>query len=433
MSRYYISLPWCCPSRATILRGQYAHNTGIWTVSPPRGGFAVFHRNGLERSTIATWLDDAGYRTGLFGKYLNGYHNGYPLGPRDPRFIPPGWDSWTVPAGGSPYRGFDYTLNVDGRLERHQPAERSYIADVLAERAEEFVSARDRSPFFAYIATYNPHRPAIPAPRHAGMFGKERAPRPPSFDAADMAGKPAVLRRLPRVTRAEERRWDGLYRNRLRSLQAVDEMIGGLVDALAAKGRLDDTYFVFTSDNGHHIGQHRLEPGKNTPYEEDVRVPFIVRGPGIAAGGDIEAIGGNADVAPTLADLAGIRVPAFVDGRSLAPALLGRPGAAGASVGTGPGMERTAYLLEQAKIPGAPINPRRRMDTYPPPFTALRTRRHLYVEYATGERELYDVAKDQYQMHNIAPGNPLVARLSARLHRLRSCAGEVCRAIEAEP
>lgn len=422
-SRYYVSLPWCCPSRASILRGQYAHNTRVWTVSPPRGGFALFHRLGLERSTIATWLRDAGYRTGMFGKYLNGYHNGHPYGPKDPTYIPPGWSTWTVPAGGNPYRGFDYTLNVDGRLERHRPEQGHYLTDVLARRARAFVTAEDTRPFFAYIAPYAPHRPAIPAPRHARMFRGERAPRTPSFDAADMSGKPAVLRRLPRVSAADERRWDALHRNRLRSLQAVDEMIGDLAADLKRTGRLAHTYFLFTSDNGFHMGQHRLEAGKNTPYEEDVRVPLLVRGPGVRPGRTVDVLAGNIDIAPTLADLAGVRVPAFVDGRSLAPALLGgREGVAA----------RRAYLLEQAKIPGVPVNPRRREETYVPPFTALRTWRHLYVEYATGERELYDVVADKYQMHNIVPGNPLVAELSARLRRMRTCAGDRCRAIEAE-
>jgi N-acetylglucosamine-6-sulfatase len=441
LSNYYVSLPWCCPSRATILRGQYAHNTGVWTVTSRGGGFAKFHEAGLERSTIATWLRRAGYRTGLFGKYLNGYENDPPEGPERRTYVPPGWDTWAVPAAGAPYSEFDYTLNVDGRLKPYGDAAGDYLTDVIAKRAGKFVKDRDKRPFFAYISTFGPHRPATPAPRHDGLFDGMRAPRTPSFDAPDasMAGKPAALRGLPPVGKAEARRWDRLYRNRLRSLLAVDEMIGRLVRALAKNGRLSSTYFIFTSDNGFHIGQHRMAPGKNTPYEEDVRVPFVVRGPGVPAGRSVDALAGNVDVAPTLADLAGVAVPRFVDGRSLAPLLRPPVPAAAASarvaraapVRTAPA--RTAYLIEQGRIPGTRNNPKHRKDTYLRPFSALRTRRFLYVEYNTGERELYDMANDPFQINNIAAGNPLVAQFSARLARLRSCVAESCRAIEAEP
>lgn len=432
LSRYYVSLAWCCPSRATTLRGQYAHNTKVWSNSPPNGGFGMFHQLGTERSTIATWLKDAGYRTGLFGKYLNGYPEQAPVGRT---YVPPGWDSWVVPAAGSPYHQYNYTLNDNGRLEQHGHAAHDYLTDVLNAKVRTFIATPDGRPFFAYAAVYNPHSPATPAPRHRKMFEGRTAPRPPSYDEPDLSGKPTELRRLPRVTAKERRTWDALYRDRLRSMQSVDDMIGGLVQALRAAGKLSSTYFIFTSDNGFHIGQHRMPPGKNTAYEEDIRVPFIVRGPGVPAGRTVDRLAGNADVAPTLADLAGARAPGFVDGRSLLPLLGPRIPAAWRESfllehGHGPGTRPPLPAKDGTLEPPELYAPSAREKFYLAPFEGLRTRRYLYVEYSTGEHELYDLAVDPYEQHDIAPASPLTARFAARLRLLRSCAADACRTAE---
>ncbi|MGI8336771.1 sulfatase family protein [Actinomadura scrupuli] len=435
LSRYYVSLAWCCPSRASTLRGQYAHNTGVWTNTAPNGGFFMFHQLGRERSTLATWLRGAGYRTGLFGKYLNGYPEQAPV---KKTYVPPGWTTWVSPAAGYPYSQFDYTLNENGRLTHEKPSNATYLTDVLTRKADGFLAAKDTRPFLAYIAPYNPHIPATPAPRHRKLFAGVRAPRPPSYDEPDMAGKPAELQRLPPITGREAREWDALYRKRLQSMQSVDDMIGDLVQTLKDSGRLANTYFIFTSDNGFHIGQHRLAPGKNTAYEEDIRVPFVIRGPGIPAGRTVDALASNIDLGPMLADLAGAKTPEFADGRSLRPILTGGPP---------PKNWRQVLLLEHAKARGThPIGPRTTVDgtleppemvragvrtkAYLAPFVALRTRRYLYVEYETGEREMYDVVADPYELHDIAAGNPLLTGLSDRLRRLRECAGESCRAAE---
>jgi N-acetylglucosamine-6-sulfatase len=431
LTDYHVSLSWCCPSRASTLRGQYAHNTKVWSNTPPNGGFGLFHKNGLEHSTIATWLQAAGYRTGLFGKYLNGYPEQAPV---KRTYVPPGWDTWVAPAAGSPYHQFDYTLNDTGRLERHGHQPRDYLTDVLDAKVGDFIKAPSARPFFAYVGVYNPHSPATPAPRHRAMFNGWKAPRTPSYDEADLTGKPTEVRRLPPVTAKESRIWDALYRNRLRSLQSVDDMIGDLVRTLRDTGRLADTYFVFTSDNGFHIGQHRMPPGKNTGYEEDTLVPFVVRGPGVPAGRTVGLPAGNIDVAPTLADLAGAPAPSFVDGRSLRPLL--RPGS--------PANWRQAFLIEHGHGPGTrpPLKPSdgtleppelytptEREKFYLAPFEAIRTRRYLYIEYSTGEHELYDLAADPYQLHNIATGEQIVtASLAEGLRRLRACAGPSCRA-----
>jgi N-acetylglucosamine-6-sulfatase len=435
LSRYYVSLAWCCPSRASTLRGQYAHNTGVWTNNAPNGGFYMFHQLGREQSTIATWLQGAGYRTGLFGKYLNGYPEQAPV---DKTYVPPGWTSWVSPAAGYPYSQFDYTLNENGRLTHEKPSSATYLTDVLTRKADGFLAAKDTRPFMAYIAPYNPHIPAVPAPRHRKLFAGVRAPRTPSYSEPDMTGKPAELQRLPPVTAKEARAWDALYRKRLQSMQSVDDMIGDLVKTLKDSGRLADTHFIFTSDNGFHIGQHRLAPGKNTAYEEDVHVPFVIRGPGIAAGRTVDALAANIDIGPMLADLAGAKTPAFADGRSLRPILGSAPP---------PKNWRQVLLLEHAKARGThPHGPQTagdgtleppelvraevRTKTYLAPFVALRTKRYLYVEYDTGERELYDVVADPYELHDIAAGNPLLTGLSARLRQLRDCAGQACRVAE---
>lgn len=438
LTDYNVSVSWCCPSRATTLRGQYAHNTQIWSNSAPNGGFGRFYSRNLEDSTIATWLQSAGYRTGLFGKYLNGYPEQAPVGEK---YVPPGWTTWEVPAAGSPYHQFNYTLNKNGRLEHHGDKPKDYLTDVLNADARAFIRSPSPKPFLAYIGVYNPHAPATPAPRHAKLFKNVKAPRTPSYDEKDLTGKPTEVRRLSPVSAGEEKTWDALYRDRLRSLQSVDDMIGDLVTALRQSGRLDDTYFIFTSDNGFHIGQHRMPPGKNTAYDEDTRVPFIVRGPGVPAGRSVHQLAGNVDVAPTLADLAGITSPGFVDGRSLVPLL--RPGT--------PNTWRQAFLVEHGHGPGTKppltppangvleppelLSPSKRERFYLAPFEGLKTERYAYVEYSTGERELYDLVNDPYELHNLVldkspPIQSLIASFAARLKAMRVCRAASCAAAE---
>jgi N-acetylglucosamine-6-sulfatase len=438
LSNYHVSVSWCCPSRASTLRGQYAHNTKVWSNTAPNGGFGRFYDYGLENSTIATWLHGAGYRTGLFGKYLNGYPEQAPV---DLTYIPPGWDKWVVPAAGSPYHQFNYTLNDNGRLEKFGHAPRDYLTDVLNLKVRDFIKAPSTNPFFAYVGVYNPHSPATPAPRHKNMFKNAKAPRTPSYDASDLTGKPTEVQRLQPVAPKEEKTWDALYRNRLRSLQSVDDMIGDLMKTLQDSGKLANTYFVFTSDNGFHIGQFRMGPGKNTGYEEDTHVPFVVRGPGVPAGRTVDQLAGNVDVAPTLADLGGVPSPGFVDGRSLAPLM--RKGT--------PHAWRQAYLIEHGHGPGTRpplkppsngvleppelLSPSKRDKFYLAPFEGLRTRRYLYIEYSTGERELYDLSVDPFEMFNLAsdqspPIQSLLTSLTARLRSMKACAGRSCTAAE---
>ena len=408
----FVTSALCCPSRSTILTGQYPHNHLVRTNVPPRGGFKMFRELGRERSTLATWLDDAGYETALFGKYLNGYSK---IGRNH---VPAGWDEW--------YGTVDDTqLNQNGQLVTYQAD--TYLDDALSGLAQNFVRRQERkdAPFFVYLSVHAPHAPAKPALRYEGLYEGLRAPRTPSFDEADVSDKPGWVRKLS-LDSAEEKRIDELYGKRLKTMAAVGETIGGLLRTLEQTGKLDNTYVVLTSDNGYHMGQHRLGLGKQTAYEEDIRVPLIIRGPGLPAGVRRDEMVLNNDFAPTFADLAGLPPPASVDGRSFASLLDRRHR-------NDPGSWRTAFEIRNWD------NKRNetsyRAVTPVPPYRAVRTQRYLYVEYKTGERELYDLRKDPYELHSLhdSADKDLISKLEARLDALRDCAGKGCRTAEDAP
>jgi len=415
-SDFFVTNSLCCPSRATILRGQYTHSHEVVSNQAPSGGFEKFLHMGHEASTLATWLQGAGYRTALLGKYFNEYPSG---GSRTHR--PPGWSEFASPVDGEPYTGFHYRMNENGRVVSYGGRDRDYLTDVLARKAEDFLRRSGGAPFFLYVTPYAPHHPATPAPRHERLFPSAQLPRTPSFNEADVSDKPAP--RTP-LAGSEIEDVDALYRSRLRSMQAVDEMLAGIERALANSGRLGDTYIFFTSDNGFHMGQHRLRPQKATAYEEDIRVPLIVRGPGVARETLSGYLSGNVDLAPTLAELAEVETPHFVDGRSLAPLIRGiRPP---------PETWRQALLLEQYSDEGL-VAPSPRSAQ--PVFVGLRTLRYKYIEYWTGVREMYDLASDPYELSNVGGSAPqdLIARLSSMLRSLTGCVGAACRAAEAFP
>ncbi|MDP9412200.1 MAG: sulfatase [Actinomycetota bacterium] len=435
----FVSDPLCCPSRATILRGQYAHNHQIAGNWWPQGGARKFRKLGHEDSTVATWLQDQGYRTVLVGKYMNDY---------DGEHVPKGWDDWYAIVGSH----LSEDLNENGRV-RHYGSERHHLDDVLAEKAAGYLprAARSDAPFFMWVGTQAPHAPATPAPRHEEAFQDARLPRGPSFDEEGVWDKPGWVRDNPRLRHKRVEPMQDLYRDRLRSMLAVDEMVGRLVDALESRGELDNTYLFFTSDNGWHAGEHRLTAGKWTAYEEDIRVPLIVRGPGVPEGETLPHLVLNNDLAPTFADLAGAAGepgPPFVDGRSLAPLLDEDP----------PAEEdwRSAFLVEAAAEQGPSAVPPLSGDRLPkewwrapqedsqegsqqdwgrPRLKAVRTEDHIYVEYATGPRELYDLEKDPYQVNNryYTADPELVRNLEERLAALRDCSGPDCRAAEDAP
>jgi arylsulfatase A-like enzyme len=438
-SDYYASVSLCCPSRTTTLRGQYSHNTGVETNGGVNGGFETAHRLGLESSTIATWLQAAGYRTALIGKYLNGYPDTVAK-----TYVPPGWNEWASAAAGNPYSQFNYTLNENGKLVHYGSAPSDYGTDVYVKKAQDFIaaSAKAHKPSFTYLAVYAPHQPATPAPRDANKFPGAQAPRTPAYNAVDVAGKPQFIQNLPLMTQRVQQRVDNLYRRRIQSLQAVDLGISHLVDTLRSTGQLDNTYIVFTSDNGFHLGQFRMPSGKQTAYDFDIHLPLIVRGPGVPAGRTSRAEVGNIDLAPTFAAIADAKAADFVDGRSfLDTAKDPTSGADG----------RQAYLVEHWKEDdgpgsrnGAPLEPgdldqtatpartsRAALSTIPE-YHGVRTVRYLYVEYVTGERELYDLRVDPDELHNIVTSArpALVQTLKGELDALEHCKAASCREVE---
>ncbi len=422
---YFTTISLCCPSRATYLRGQYVHNHQVYSNAAPDGGLEKFQVTGDERSTLAVWLRDAGYYTALLGKYLNGY-------PGDnPAYIPPGWTEWYSPSTeGAGYQGFNYTMNENGQQVEYGGAPGDYMTDVLTRKAVGTVqrAAQSGAPFFLYIAPFVPHAPATPAPRHAALFPDAQAPRGPAFNEADVSDKPRPLRSLPLLTPRQIDEIDELYRQRLRSMQAVDDMIAALVTALRQTDELDNTYLVFTSDNGYHMGQHRLRPTKYLAYEEDIHLPLMVAGPGVPPGGTRAHLVGTTDIAPTFAELAGVQPPAFVDGRSFASLLTANP----------PALEtwRRAFLVEQYPLTSslpiggvAPADPGDDLVTF---YTAIRTSRFKYVEYQNGDIELYDLQTDPHELRSLHDSAPraLVNELALWLAQLRGCAAATCRQAE---
>jgi N-acetylglucosamine-6-sulfatase len=425
-SAYFVTDSLCCPSRASILRGQYVHNHRITGNEPPLGGFEKFHALGCEESTVATWLQQAGYRTAMLGKYLNRY----PAGVAE-SYVPPGWDEWASPVDQpAAYRELRYRMNENGRVVSYGKAPADYLTDVLSAKANAFVTdaAKRGVPFFLYLAPYAPHAPATPAPRDKRLFADARLPRMPSFDEADVGDKPEYIRRLPRIGGPRLRALRQHYLKRRRSVQAIDAMVESLIGELGRTGQLERTYVLFTSDNGFHLGEHRLPAGKQTPYDEDIRVPLVVRGPGVPAGRIEASLVSEVDLAPTFAAIGGTSPPDFVDGRSLGPFLMGS---------SEPPDWRRAVLIEHDAGSGEPFEPAgerrgRPRIPQPPTYRGVRTSQWLYVEYVTGERELYDLRRDPDELDNVYDSAAARLRecLAAQLDALRSCAGDACRAAE---
>ena len=401
----FVSTPLCCPSRATIMRGQYAHNTGVWNIANPNGGWQTYRAKGLERDNVATRLDAAGYTTALFGKYLNGYSG--------TTNKPPGWDRWFAHAGIPHY--YDYKINDDSTVRRFGSSTADYETDVIANHAQNFIgtSVRTGKPFFAYVAPKAPHGPYTPARRDKHTFDGLKAPRAPSFNEKNVADKPPWIRKLPRLTADGITAIDNRAEKRAETLQALDDLVAGIVGKLVDSGVLSNTYVFFTSDNGFHMGEHRILGGKGRLYEESIRVPLLVRGPGVAAGRQAqEKLVLNTDYLPTFTDLASAQTPAYVDGRSLGPVFKENAAA-----------WRSAVLLEAHDLP---------RNT--PPYSGIRTSSgRKYVEYASGKKELYYLDRDPYELHNsFDPSNPSTT-LATRLQALKSCAGVGCRTVENGP
>jgi arylsulfatase A-like enzyme len=386
---YFVSDSLCCPSRSSIFTGNFPHDTGVFGNGGPHGGFHVFHDRGEERDTFAVALKQAGYQTAMMGKYLNGYLSD--TAGVSPTYVPPGWSDWQVAGNG--YGEFNYTLNDNGSLEYygHQPGD--YLTDVLASKGVDFINHATATgqPFFLELGTFTPHHPFVPAPRDRKLFPGIQAPRNPAFDAPS-TDPPRWLGYRPPLTDLQLRRINHVFRRRAQDVQSIDDMINSIEAALRADGVAGNTYIVFSSDNGLHMGEHRLMPGKLTAFDTDIRVPLVIDGPSVPAGSQTDAMAENIDLAKTFTQLGGTNLPG--DGHSLVPLLHG----------TTPLDWRNAVLIEHhgpdvsQDDPDAQSKPAGNPTTY----EAMRTHGFLYVEYLDGELEYYDLRTDPFELHNLA-------------------------------
>jgi arylsulfatase A-like enzyme len=407
-ANYFVTDSLCCPSRSSIFTGSFPHNTGIFKNQGEDGGYLAFVGFGLEQSTFATTLWSAGYRTAMMGKYLNGYQP-------DRHAAASGWTAWDVAGNG--YPEFRYALNQDGMLVSYGFKPTDYLTDVLSGLATQFIQQSRGQPFVIEVATFAPHAPYTPAPRDSNAFPGLTVPHTPAYDAAPDTAGPRWLSRQPALTAADKARIDEAFRKRAQSVLAVDAMIGVLQTAVAAIGQEKNTYFVFSSDNGYHMGDYRLMPGKMTAFDTDIQVPLVVTGPGVPPGRKVDEIVENVDLYSTFLELSGVPSPSKVDGHSLVSLLRGQTLADW----------RTAILVEHhgpRHEPEDPDAPAVRSGN-PPSYEAMRTHTALYVEYADGDREYHDLVADPYELHNTftALTDEQKSALHSALTAMRTCRG----------
>lgn len=379
----FLTTPLCCPSRVSILTGEYVHNHEVYTDRYPQGGARKFD----DKDTLAVRLQAGGYKTAYMGKYLNDYEALMPLG-----YVPPGWDEWDAfleknlshdeDAGSAQYY-LRFTMSENGKPVEYR-SKANFSADVLTRKAVDFIAENRDQPFMLMIGYYNPHSPFLFADRHIDAFRRDEGLDPwrsPNLNEADISDKPKYLQELHPFSETE---LDATYRRMLRSLLSVDDGVASILNVLDQANLKEKTIIVYLSDNGLTVGDHRFGLSKNCPYDECIRTPFLVYAPGRFPARSDGHLVANIDLAPTLCDLAGTEPPAAADGASLVP-LLSDPKSAW----------RDAILIEHWPTEegiGAII----------PAFSGVRTAAWKYVEYSTGEMELYDLQADPYETRNLA-------------------------------
>ena len=412
-SNYFVVDSLCCPSRTALFTGQYPHNNGVFTNSGRDGGYEAFQRFGNARKTWAVSLQKAGYVTGMMGKYLNRY--------QPPFHQPEGWDHWYVAGNG--YHEYNYGINDDGRLRQFGSAPKDYLGDRLDQRAGQFVqeAVGTGKPFALEVATFAPHSPYTPAPQDLDTFPGLRAPRGPAYNRLP-SNAPAWLAARSALRPRGVREIDHDFQRRVEAVQDLDRMIGHLQRELREQGLLGNTYFVFSSDNGYHMGEYRLLPGKQTAFDTDIKVPLVVTGPGIRPGTTINAVTQSIDIAPTFDDIAQATPADHLDGVSLLPLLHGE-------VTSAAWPQHAALIEHRSHAFPASLDPDVQpvASGIPPTYEAIRTQDALYVEYADGEREFYDLRSDPNEMDNLFATTPTatLTRYVDWLHALKHCAGTV--------
>ncbi|GLY28165.1 sulfatase [Kineosporia sp. NBRC 101731] len=412
--QYIVANSLCCPSRANIFTGRYPHNTGIKTnTANTGGGYQVFKSLGLDQDTFATDLQDAGYRTAMMGKYMNEYQPGSPKKPTTDN--PAGWDEWALAASG--YAGFNYNLNINGQVRHYGRNDTDYLTDVLTGLGQDFIqrSADEGEPFLLELSTFTPHKPYIPAPRHADTYPGLKAPRTAGSYDEKNTDAPRWLA-SQELTPSRKAKMDQQFRQRVQAVQSINDMIRTVRAQLEKSGVADNTYIVFSADNGYHMGEHSLISGKMTAFDTDVNVPMIVVGPDVPAGSTVSAPASTVDLRSTFGEIAGATVPTTVDGQSLVP------------LWEGGATDRLYSLIEHTGMELDTMDPDNGIfrSPIPPNYTALRSRKWLYVEYDNGDREYYDLTDDPLQMHNVYRdvSKKSRAELHRKVIRAKRCSGQ---------
>lgn len=452
-TNYYVSHPLCSPSRATLLSGQYAHTSGLKKNSGAEGGWEGWRNLPILGENLAVALGRSGYRTAHIGKFTNGYY-GTDVDPVD-RTVPPGWSNWFTPAYSSTLYYYGTLLNVDGEArgpfgvngyDRNgvgtDPPECTaanlldpvpgvvcnHSTDMFSRDAVEEIQKPSDQPFYIQVDYNTPHgdhrSPIGPEPlaRHYDSALKTKMPRMAGYNETDNSDKPSFLRDIPPMTRQEIEGIDTRWQKEVEALRGVDDGVGAIVEALKRAGKLNNTYIFFVSDNGMFDGQHRMSSAKFLPHEPSTHVPLLVRGPGIKPGTRTSELVANVDLAPTILSLTGAKLPGGYDGRSLRPFWKNTK-------------KRTLrpVVLESYVGPNeGPVDAGTSAPAPPRNFTGIRVGRYKYVEYANGERELYDMRKDRAELTNRAldpTWRKIATRLSSDLATWRNCRGGACRAV----
>jgi N-acetylglucosamine-6-sulfatase len=429
----FVNYSLCCPSRSTMLTGQYAHNHGVRGNQLPSGGYAKLRPT--LGNTLPVWLQRAGYYTAHIGKFLNGYGRDAP-----DTDVPPGWNEWYGSLDdpdsftGGTYTAYGYTLNENGQIVHYGSTPDAvdpptYQTDVYSQKAADFIRrvAPGKKPFYLSIAPRDPHGEAQgacacagnnprAAPRYEGTLNGLTAPRDPSFNEANVSDKPSAIKNLPSLTPAQIANVDARYRARAEAVLGVDDLVQNVVSTLKASGELKNTVLMFTSDNGFFHGEHRVPSGKVRVYEPSIRVPLLIRAPGMPKGVHRRQPVGNVDLAPTILDFARAKPGRKEDGMSLAPIMEQKRDFPGRALDL-----ETYFVPDDTEDPEDP----------PTNYQGVRTDRYLYAAYGDGEQELYDLRSDPFELQNQA-GNPVYGPAQSALQRLLSseaaCAGRTCRA-----
>ncbi|MBS1880595.1 MAG: sulfatase [Actinobacteria bacterium] len=487
--RYYDSYPLCTPSRVSLLTGRYAHNNGVKGNVEPNGGYTGFASRAANTHNLATWLQGSGYRTIHIGKFLNGYGE-EPLSSY--REVPPGWNSWrTVINSDSDHYYYGYEISHNGILEGPFGDSGSWETREYGERddpgcptapangkpcyyetdffnrvaSEELFATSPEQPFYMQVDYTAPHgdfrRPAgpEPAPRDYGSFAGAPYPhsRSQGFNEGNVNDKPRFIREAPYLSPTEIHTYRVYYQKALESLRSVDEGVNEIVKTLGAMHRLRNTYIIFTSDNGFFYGEHRLTGGKFLAYEPSTHLPLLIRGPGIKPGTSTGELASVTDIAPTILELAGVKPDKSIDGQSLVPfwknpelrtrrALLfesfvetadveqhgGAPEynpATGASVSSAGRAKLLRPKAGAASASGGEASAHASIVAPPKDYEGIRLGPYKYIEWPDGEKELYDINRDPYELNNIVRNPnyfPIRAYLHAQLIRLEACVGRRC-------